>query len=725
MKDSTNNQHASSGGSGVIIPDVEKYTEDLGQQVTNSHMPAVVAVQGPWDFGRSFLMTRLEEYLCGSGDGKAPQYFGIRITVPEYSDDEDGSGKVLTAVLQGMEKGCTDVMNELQIPSTAVGALENKTRKYLMCFESLKDGSVLDVELLFSDSDDNCSGSATDPVRAGQDPSRQLVDDLKAKAWSFLKNTKKVVSSEAVKAGVNAIGLDGESAMSFLKGTKSVALSEAVKAGVNAIGLDGESVLGALGADSEIFKKTSCSLVSSVAKELAEAFSQAVDNCLKIQPECRGFMFLIDGLENVSPDHAIQDLDLLKDIFDVRNSVFVLGLDSAFVAKGLESESDSALRDPAQFIGRIASSSFVYPVTPHDVTVFLEDALKNAGCFSAEDFGKEISFNWNVNVVPGTVQGIIDEMTRLSVGPDVNKMSQVADILSSIKGSDSDQSGSPALDVTDYLTGYGLGCLLVAYPEIYDYVVQHPGAMVWNEDQIKHFQASRFLIPSLLGNTTKLFKNLTGKPGMTKEGFYTCNDSEFGIELPSLNASKLLVIIRALTDQDQLEERIRRLTSLISENMEAVPEDEADSVGISERRQATLDTRYSFWESFISYAFENPEFAAHFKKKKPTQGRWITFGVDATGCHIGVVLNLRRNELRVELFIRDDRKLYFTLASQKGAIEAEAGLKFEWRDVGGKNSSVRIENHSFTLTSEGERHKQFDWLIDVILRMRNTFVKYL
>ncbi len=70
MKDSTNNQHASSGGSGVIIPDVEKYTEDLGQQVTNSHMPAVVAVQGPWDFGRSFLMTRLEEYLCGSGDGK-------------------------------------------------------------------------------------------------------------------------------------------------------------------------------------------------------------------------------------------------------------------------------------------------------------------------------------------------------------------------------------------------------------------------------------------------------------------------------------------------------------------------------------------------------------------------------------------------------------------------------------------------------------------------------
>ena len=73
MKDSTNNHDASSGSSGVIIPDIEKCAEDLGQQVTNSHMPAVVAVQGPWDFGRSFLMTRLEEYLCDSDNKKTPQ----------------------------------------------------------------------------------------------------------------------------------------------------------------------------------------------------------------------------------------------------------------------------------------------------------------------------------------------------------------------------------------------------------------------------------------------------------------------------------------------------------------------------------------------------------------------------------------------------------------------------------------------------------------------------
>ena len=32
-------------------------------------------------------------------------------------------------------------------------------------------------------------------------------------------------------------------------------------------------------------------------------------------------------------------------------------------------------------------------------------------------------------------------------------------------------------------------------------------------------------------------------------------------------------------------------------NDSLMQEDEADSVGISERSQATLDTRYSFWES--------------------------------------------------------------------------------------------------------------------------------
>ena len=698
MKDATDSHEALSGADCGLLPDIEKYTEDLGQQLNNSPMPAVVAVQGPWDFGRSFLMTRLGEALCGTGDGKAPQYFGIRITVPECSDDEDRSGKVLTAVVKGMVKGCADVMNELQVPRTAVGELDNKAWDYLICTGALKGVSVSDILSGpdFSDRNDTCSDPETVQVRAEQEPSNLAVADLKKKVWSFLNHTKKEMSSNAVRS-------------------------------FNVIGLDGESVFDGI---SEIDSQTSCGNVGMVAKELAEAFSQAMDNCLKIQPACRGFLFLIDGLEHISPEHVIKDLDLLKDIFNnVRNSLFVLSIDSAFVARGLEPESGSALQDPEHVIGRIASSSFVYPVTPHDVTVFLEESLKNAGCFSAEELGTEISFNWNVDIVPGTVQGIIDEMTRLSIGPDAHKISQAAEILGSIRGSDSEESGAASLDVTDYLTGYGLGCLLVAYPEIFSYVAQNPGAMVWNEEQIKRFKAERFMLPSLLGNikplNADLFKNLTIKSGTTKEEFYTFNDSEFGMKLPGRNASRLLVIIRALTAPDQLEERIRRITRLISENMEAVPEGGADPVGISERRQATLDARYSFWESFLSYAFENPKFAAHFRKKKPTQGRWVTFGIDATGCHIGVVFNLQKNELRVELFIPDDRKLYFTLASQKKAIEAEAGLTFEWRDVGGRSSSVRIENHSFDLSSEEERHQQFDWIIDVILRMRKAFVKYL
>ena len=559
---------------------------------------------------------------------------------------------------------------------------------------------------------------------------------------------------EAVRAGANAVGLDGDAAVaavasqevsngdqkqdlskpsveelkakswSFFKKSGTFAPSSAAKAGTEVAGLDGEPVF-------DIFNEASDSVTNSSAQKLTEAFSQTVDNCLRAQPEGRparrGFMFLIDGLEHVSPACAVKDLALLKNIFNVRN---VLSIDSSFIAKGLESKSGDASADPEAFIGGIAQSSFSYPVTAQDVTEFLETSLKNAGCFGAEDLSREISLSLPVTGLTNTVLGIIAEMTRLSAGPDANGIGQIVEILSGMKGGQSDTSEVPAPtpDDIDCLVGYGLGCLLVAYPEVYDYIVKNPASMVWNKEQIKRFMAQSFLSLSKLLNLGLPIALAACKNVMSREeALYTCNDNAFGMKLPGLNASKLLVIIRSLTAPDQLEARIRRITALISENMDSVPEEEtsAEPDTISERRQATLDARYSFWKSFLSYAFKNPEFAEHFRKKKPTQGSWVTFGIGATGCHIGVTFNIRKNELRAELFIRDDRKLYFTLASQKKAIEAEAGLSFEWRDVGGKNSSIRIENHSFKLASKRDRHKQFDWLIDVVLRMRKAFVKYL
>lgn len=744
--------------------DTKKYAEVLARQLSNSPMPAVVAVQGPWDFGRSFFINLLRDVLCNDSadDEQASRYFGIRITVLECTDPDetDNSGKVLSAVLKGMAEGCTDVMRQLQIPDSAGQNLKNLVQEYLKHSEMYMRYSAESV--MAGTNAMGLDGEAAAAVAAEvfsnkkqpQEPTKVSPEELKAKAKEFLKKAGVTMQSAVVRAGANAVGLDGDAAVAavaaqevsngeqnqdlskpsveelkakawlFFKKSGTFVSSSAAKAGTEVVGLEGEPGF-------DIFNEVSDSVINSSAQKLTEAFSQAADNCLKAQPEGRparrGFMFLIDGLERVSPACAVKDLALLKNIFNVRNSVFVLSIDSSFIVKGLKSESGGASEDPEAFIGRIAQSLFSYPVTTQDFMGFLENSLKNAGCFGAEDLSREISLSLPVTGVTNTAQGIIAEMTRLSAGPDANGISQIVEILSGMKGGQSDTSEVPAPtpDDIDCLVGYGLGCLLVSYPEVYDYIVKNPASMVWNEEQISRFRVRAFFKRS---NILAL-KTLTAcKNDMSREeSLFTCNDDAFGMKLPGLDASKLLVIIRSLTAPDQLEGRIRRITALISENMDSVPEEEtsAEPDTISERRQATLDARYSFWKSFLSYAFKNPEFAEHFRKKKPTQGSWVTFGIGATGCHIGVTFNIRKNELRAELFIRDDRKLYFTLASQKKAIEAEAGLSFEWRDVGGKNSSIRIENHSFKLASKRDRHKQFDWLIDVVLRMRKAFVKYL
>ena len=558
MKDLLNNPEVFSDSSDNML-DTRKYTEVLAQQLSNSPMPAVVAVQGPWDFGRSFFINLLRDVVCNDSadDGQAPQYFGVRITVPECTDEEDGSGKVLSEVLEGMAKGCADVMRQLHVPDSAGQNLKNLVQEYLKHSEMYRRYSAesvmagtnamgLDGEAAAAVVADVLSNNKEQP----QEPTKVSPEELKAKAEVFLKKAGITTQSAVVRAGVNAVGLDGDAAVaavaarevskeeqtqdpskqvieelkakarSFFKKSGVIVTKVAAKAGTKVIGPDGDAF--------ESLNDVSDSVINSSAQKLTEAFSQTADNCLKAQPEGlparRGFMFLIDGLERVSPACAVKDLALLKNIFNVRNSVFVLSIDSSFIAKGLKSESGGASEDPEAFIGRIAQSLFSYPVTTQDFMGFLENSLKNAGCFGTEDLSREISLSLPVTGVTNTAQGIIAEMTRLSAGPDANGISQIVEILSGMKGGQSDTSEAPAptLDDIDRLVGYGLGCLLVSYPEVYDYIVKNPASMVWNEEQISRFRVRTFFKRS---NILAL-KTLTAcKNVMSQEEFlFTCND---------------------------------------------------------------------------------------------------------------------------------------------------------------------------------------------------------
>ena len=85
----------------------------------------------------------------------------------------------------------------------------------------------------------------------------------------------------------------------------------------------------------------------------------------------------------------------------------------------------------------------------------------------------------------------------------------------------------------------------------------------------------------------------------------------------------------------------------------------------------------------------------------------------------------KRNELDVELYICDDKDLFHSLLQNKDSIESDAGLTFDWRELSERKASRIVIEKKVNLSDKNQWNDQFDWLIEVMIRMKKVFKKYL
>ncbi len=619
--------------------DTKKYVQGLAQYLRQSSMPTTVAIQGQWGAGKTSFMNQLRSILCEGEDGNPPQYFGVWINMWEYSLMQTPE-KTLISVIKGMIKECTKILAQLNAPSA-------------------------------------------------------VVEELKQKAWSFFKKTGSVIASTAVKAGANAVGLDGDAA--------AAVFSE------------------------EDFNETN-------PQEFRDAFARTVEKCLSSQPEGkprrRGFMFFIDDLDRINPENAVQILELLKNMFEVSNCIFVLAIDYDVVVKGLKTKFGSTSSDDDRafrsFFDKIIQMPFSMPIGAYDITSFLEDSLKNIGYFSSDEFHKEVKLNREGEEETGsdTIISVVDEMTRLSTGTNPRSIKRLINTLSLIKIISNIQSqeaeGAEPLNEYDYLMNYGLVCLQIAYPQIYDRIIEEPNYLSWDDDTARQFRLVRLTDEKkeMLDSATEFNED------WEKVVYRICMTSSY-LLISALNISSLLNLIRSLCPENQFENKINRMLGMTSvTSVTSV----AKSEMISDKRQSILDTRHEYWTGFLDYAFRNPEMASIFKKVEPSNKYYLNFNFKfkKTGCHISPVTNFRTNTLCADFTIVSNKeKLYPPLLDKRDAIEAETGLTFDWPEIDGKVNYIRVWNNGANVSDRSEWPKQFEWLTDVILRMSNTFIKYL
>ncbi|MBR3077838.1 MAG: DUF4268 domain-containing protein [Oscillospiraceae bacterium] len=155
------------------------------------------------------------------------------------------------------------------------------------------------------------------------------------------------------------------------------------------------------------------------------------------------------------------------------------------------------------------------------------------------------------------------------------------------------------------------------------------------------------------------------------------------------------------------------------------PNDWAKEIKRNELSRPLLQQRYDYWVAFQDYAFSKPMFAKNFSRRKPSQDHWMDFSVGSSACHMAVSQIQRRNELDVELYINEDKELFRQLFQNKTTIENESGLEFDWRELPERKASRIVIEKKVDFLDKSQWNAQFDWIIEVMLKMKSSFKKYL
>ncbi len=209
--------------------------------------------------------------------------------------------------------------------------------------------------------------------------------------------------------------------------------------------------------------------ISQMKNEIQQLIFDVLQN-----GEKEGFIFFIDDLDRIDPPIAVQILELLKNIFDLDNCIFVLAIDYDVVIKGLEPKfgklTEKNEREFRSFFDKIIQMPFSMPVASYTVNVFLIDALKNIGYISEETANDDIYTQ------------ALSEFATLSVGQNPRALKRLTNTLSLINIINKKRNESLGDDPNEKLIGFAMVCLQIAYPLVYNNLLQDADFSEWNDE---------------------------------------------------------------------------------------------------------------------------------------------------------------------------------------------------------------------------------------------------
>jgi hypothetical protein len=212
--------------------------------------------------------------------------------------------------------------------------------------------------------------------------------------------------------------------------------------------------------------------IAEIKKEIALIISKLIEDT---NNEYQKVVFLVDDLDRIPPEQAVEVLESLKNLFDVPNCVFVLAIDYDVVVKGLESKfgkkTEENEREFRSFFDKIIQVPFSMPTGTYDMGNLLSEKLISLNIQIPEDLIDSYS-----NVVKYTIGYNPRSLKRY-----INSFSLLRSLRNSDFEEDASEFGDNAPDAEDDLILFSMIGVQISYPKIFRLITQMSDIYDWDK----------------------------------------------------------------------------------------------------------------------------------------------------------------------------------------------------------------------------------------------------
>jgi len=212
--------------------------------------------------------------------------------------------------------------------------------------------------------------------------------------------------------------------------------------------------------------------IAEIKAEIAIIIAKLIEDTSN---EYKKVVFLVDDLDRIPPDQAVEVLESLKNLFDVPNCVFVLAIDYEVVVKGLESKFGKKTEENERvfrsFFDKIIQVPFSMPTGTYDMGNLLAEKLTSISINIPDDLNEEYT-----NVVKYTIGFNPRSLKRY-----INSFSLLRNLRNSDYEEDASEFGDNEPDAEDDLILFAMIGVQISYPKIFRLITQMSDIYDWDK----------------------------------------------------------------------------------------------------------------------------------------------------------------------------------------------------------------------------------------------------